>query len=414
MSYDVEIEPWLDQVTPVSERFQGMLAEVVSGVTGSLDGRAVEIGRAFNLGRTMSGRLKRAMVATDPTEVALLLPGRPTMTRLIAQLDDLGVPRKTIDDFQEAYDAFLEQISKIASSQQELASVLSGHDSDLLQQTMRRQRQAHFKATTDLYGGYADSYSILAITRPNPETPLQGDVIAMQGYSGLRRTGTMDPLTVFACASLTTAHGEPRRVLHLDGQAFDMDGDGALVRSLSSSVLPDSRAFHSVDSMFQVYHSDDLPLNKPFDLVTASYHENWLKNFKQDSNDVETRDITTSMPTRITFFDQIVHKDMWPGLVPRLRVYRDTGGPRGQLAHQVWFREVAHIHTLEEISTQRLLIPPREAPKHAELARYLIEQSGIDLADYRAYRLTMPYPVVGQGVWVFWEGDGAREAESPK
>jgi hypothetical protein len=122
----------------------------------------------------------------------------------------------------------------------------------------------------------------------------------------------------------------------------------------------------------------------------------------------ESRNIEPSTPARVTIFDQLIHRDMWRGIEPQLRVYRDLLGPRGQSPRDAWFREVSHIDSLRQLSSARFVMPPREGPGHAALARYAVEHSKINLEDYDLYRLTMSYPVIGQSAWVFWDGASAK------
>ncbi len=398
----VEVEAWLTRFAPVAERLQSALAAVMY-VSGDDQANAVDAARAFDLGRTMSWRLFRVVHSKDPREVATLLPGRPTMERLMGRAPALGTKPALIEELRAAYEDFQREVSRVADSQRKLQSFLREHDPQVLEAEAVRKRAALFRAAVDVVGGYAKDVSVVVITWPNRTDPSKGDVAAVQGYHGLRRTGSMDPLCVFTRASLDEA-GEEHRIRRLDGASIEAGSDGARVHELSDDMLQ-WRSVRTGDAVYSVYMGEDLPEGRAFDLFEATLQERWIRNIRAGERGCVVRDIVGGLPIEAMIFDMILHKDMWPGITPRFRLYKDARGAFGNSPEQMWFREVTSYETMEAISAHRLMIPPGEAPKHMEVVRYALDKSGIDLADYRVYRLVMRYPVMGRAMCVFFERD---------
>ncbi|MEQ9207056.1 MAG: hypothetical protein RLN78_06790 [Phycisphaerales bacterium] len=400
-SPSIEIESWLIAFEPVAVRMQESLRAMIEFVLDG-PGRPIDLCDRFNVGRTMAGRICRAIEAERVSDVALLLPARPTMMRLIDEAErQCTESPELVEELRDAYQNFLRQITRIASTHQELTSVLSVHDPRLLRETAERRRATIFRAMTDEVGGYTEVSSLVAIDYPNKEDPSWGDSLILTGLHGLRRIGVMQPIAVGAISSDPTKKSEPESKHRIDGKPID-PVSSTVIRELSSSELPALKAITTPDFVYSIFSGEDLPHGSPVDLVVGSVQDRWLKNIRPGETGTAQESGYTNTPTKLLIIDLLVHKDMWPGIEPKFCAYNSLDIPENSYPGDFWFREVDYYTDLARIDSARLLEPILGAPKHSKMIEYAIKNSGMDLSEFRIYRVGIRYPTPGHSYWMYF------------
>lgn len=398
----VQIEVWQEQFAPVARRLRVALRGVVEDVFGSA-ARAQDLMDAFDLGRTMSYRLIRALGLESPVDLALAVPGRPTMQRLISRAAALCGSPELAEELGQAYGAFTAEVDRVASTQQELAALLSAHDPNLLRVSAERQRSALYRAMADFWGGYIESASYINVILPREGSPAIGDCIFAHAYFGLRRLGSMNPITVEAYSLASGAEGDAAGTSRrLDGASVVSGCDGMIVRELSSESLPRVSACATPTSTVSVIMGDDIPQGESLDIASASYLNGMYKNIQPGNFGTEFINRTVHTPIKLCVGDYLIHRTMWPGIEPVLKLYATGAIPGNPFPDDLWYREVAQYDELQPVPARALSYPVSQAPRHTELVRYVVDRLEPDLDEFRAYRLIMRYPVVGHSACVFF------------
>ena len=401
VSTPIEIESWLETFEPTAERMQDALRSVIESVLGNL-GRPNDLHEQFNLGGTMAKRVHRAIKSDSATDVALLLPGRPTMMRFIEQAERLCTDApELVTELTNAYKDFYTQVSRIASTHQELTSVLSVHDPRVLRESAERLRAVAYRATTDLVGGYSEAISSVWIAWPNAKDSSKGDWAVMHGYHGLCRMGVMNAITVSSFTMNDATYPSHHNARRLDGEPMTPE-DATIIHELSSDSLPAFRVSAMDHAVYSIYAGEDLPHGKPVDIFMASIHDKSINNIRAGEFGSEQVFGIFNMPTKHYVLDLLVHKDMWPDLDPDLRVYNTPLIPVTIYPGDFWFREVPSHDDPIRLEPARVHKPIHQAPKHSKMIQYAIKHTGIDLTDFRIYRLTIKYPTVGNSFWLYF------------
>lgn len=399
-SAPIEIESWLEAFQPTAQRMQYALQAMIEFVLDG-PGRPSDLCEQFNLGGTMAKRVYRAMKSDSATDVALLLPGRPTMMRLIEQAERLCAENpELVTELRGTYKEFFRQVSRIAATHQELTSVLSVHDPRVLRESSERSRASAFRSMTEIAGGHSEAMSVVWVHRPNQDDPSKGDHLTLHGIHGLRRLGIMQSITISTVASENVDEPSRQTKHRIDGHPIG--SHGTIVRELSSSNLPALKVIPTQDAIYSIFDGEDLPHGTPIDLVAGSIQKRWVKNIRHGESGTEQASGNFSTPTKLMITDMFIHKDMWPGIEPDFRVYNTLAIPESSYPGDFWFREVPSYDDPIRLISARMLVPIPEAPKHSKMVQYTLDHTGIDLADFRIYRQILRYPVVGHSYWLYF------------
>jgi len=342
------------------------------------------------------------MEPNSAIDVALLLPARPTMMRLIEQAERLCTKTpELVDELRGAYKDFHQQIARIASTHQELTAVLSVHDPRLLRETAERRRAASFRTMTDQVGGYTEVSSMILIDQPKHDDPSSIQSVSLNGLHGLRRLGVMQAIALGTVATGPIPEFSPESKRRIDGQPIHPT-NSTVIRELSSEELPALRAVTTQEAVYSIFAGDDLPHGTPVDIIVGSTQEGWLKNIRPGESGTEQESAHINTPTKLLLIDMLIHKDMWPGIEPKFCAYSTLAIPVSSYPGDFWFREVDYYSDLARIDPARLMEPISGAPKHTDMLRYAIEHTNIDLADFRIYRLSIRYPIIGHSYWMYF------------
>lgn len=398
-----QIEQWFERFPAAAQRLQSALTAVM---TQTMEGsyRAMDLQRMFELNRTFASRLHRALSANSPREMASLLPGRPTMSRLVDRAAELCPSHETVNELREAYYAYLREIGRIASNKQELTAVLNADDPEAQREASLRQRAAMYRAATDLIGGNIEVVTAISMIWPNAADSRFGDMVYVQANFGLRRLGVMENFVIPSGASEDAAISHRRPSIRLDGTAFSENPRGAIVSEFSSANLPPTKTVSTNDVVYTAWRGENLPQGQSLDIVSAVRHDRWIRNIFAGEVGSEQTIIKPNVPTKTRVGDYLVHKDMWPGIEPVVKVYRDTDLPVSvnTAEGQSLLSDVANYDDIQPLPVANLLRPLSDAPKHAKLVQYLFDHIDMNLDDFRAYRHITRYPAIGQSIWIIF------------
>lgn len=403
----VQIYQWLEALPSYTDRLQGALVAVLQEVLGGAV-RPTDIESTFDFGMSMASRLNRAAYADSPRDIAVLLPGRPTMLRFMERAQQLCRRDDLISTLRESYEEFSRHVAQVASTHQELSSLLNAHDPEHQRDSDERRRAAFFRAATDLYGGFAEGISNVNLFLPNPKSSVYGDYVHTRVYHRLRRLGVMQSLVVGSGTDNPGVCDQQDSRSFVDKIASPY-ASGFVVRELSSDTLPSYRTVRRGNAIRQIFLSEDLPLGTPIDIGTVMANANWVKNIAREECGTFQQIVAAIIPCRRCVIDFIVHKEMWPGITPVLKMYRYATMEENLYPDDRWYDEVPFFDELQELPPNRALMPPKDMPKHTDVIRYLLNKTQININDFRIYRLMVQYPVIGQSLYIFF----SRKGESP-
>lgn len=383
--------PWLAETGEVATRLQRVLRKLVELIPGR-PGRTVEIARVLGVDKTLASKLRQAVGEIDPFSTAGRLPGRNGMEQLFSAAARLGVSESVVKEARAAYESYRTVVGKYARNEQELGSILCRVDPELQRTADLRARAAHHRASAHLFGGYAETLSLVQIARPNEQDPSQGDGVIIQAYFRFRRLRDMLPL-VFESEGRDTA-GEQGPYLTLDGRPLRIDRRETIIRELCSQPVPESEIIRTGARLVHAYQGKGLPPNEAVDIVAGYRVENVLRNSTSSEAGQDRLGFVLTSPAKLLVWDVFVHREMWPGCVPQLKIFRDCIRSKSINPLERWFDEVSHDESIVHLGPGAPSVHVAQCPRHTKLVDFAFAKTGWSRNEFAGYRLSIRYPVV--------------------
>ncbi len=385
----VRFEGWLGVTTRAADGLQAALRDLLDALPGK-PARPVQIAKALRVDRTLASKIRRAARDVSPLGLPGVLPGRPGMDQFFRCAAQSGVTRDLIDRVQEAYETYRSAVGGFRN-QQELVTAISSADPALRRTADLRCRAAHHRACVDFFGGYAEVISIVQIACPNASDRSFGDGAVMVGYIGLRRLRQMQPL-VFESEGAGAQASNVYRTL--DGRPLDVSRRETVIGELCSKPVPQSEIIEAGGRLIHVYRGQGLAANEPIDIVTGYRVDKVLRNRVAGQAGHEEFSYTVTTPARLLVWDVFVHRDMWPGCVPELKIFRNSFRMSGLTTLDRWFDEVSHFQSVTCLGSGGPIAYEPQCPQHQRLVEYALRQTGWPREEFTAYRCCWPYPVM--------------------
>lgn len=254
----------------------------------------------------------------------------------------------------------------------------------------------------DFAGIYAESNSSLFVIWCNNDDPKYGDIAYANAMTGLHRYGVPPPIRI---TSHTETDDSPDDSIskRIDGDVERIETDGMLIRDLTSPCIPNPRKNITRNKVVWSVTGEDLPIGEPVNIASGGVHSKWVNQINPGEPGVEQFNTKDVIPCKVQVFDYLVHKDMYQGIEPVLKIYSSIGSaPEDSYPEDLIHCEIPDDSALIKISAEELLYPLEDAPLQAPLAQYTANHLNLNLDDFRIYRLIIRYPILRAPIIVFF------------
>jgi hypothetical protein len=219
------------------------------------------------------------------------------------------------------------------------------------------------------------------------------DRVTLNGQFGLRRVRPDAHIIIGSGDSSPLA----TPLVTLDGRPCDGPW-GALLPQFSSAPLPQVETHELGGMYFYRVAGQDVGLRSAIDLVIADRREGALPRYRVPGKPrFGGPTYAVEQPVKRGTLDVFLHRDVFPGVAPRLWVYDTTA--RGPISS---FDDPTRVYDLLETQDTIRTLPVglagarlAHAPRYVEMLEHVYRTVGWDPTEFRGYRLDVQYPLPG-------------------
>ncbi|MBZ0172920.1 MAG: hypothetical protein K8E66_11105, partial [Phycisphaerales bacterium] len=318
------------------------------------------------------------------------------LRRVLRGASKVGVNDALITPAKRAVDQFACLIRDDLGDRWALDAIVSAWVPEARREFELRSKQTAFKAMSQLKGARADAILATAIIHPSADAG-RLDLVWLSGMSGLQR------LRPGASVKLATRRMIPedsdRRPLALDGEPVSGLHESVL-EEFSSTPVPHIDVHHVGEAVHYTLGPRGFGPKHARDIVIAEINLSEMpSSIGKDEDRQAFFFAETSIPAKALQFDAIVHRDVYPGSDPRLRIY-DTAS-EGVADVNDHGRDMDQLDVLESIeplgaTVQR--IGSSNIPRYGSLIRHVFDRLHWDRGGFRIYRCRIDYPIYGSQI----------------
>jgi len=394
-------EPLQQRLIQAADRLRDAVDDVIRTIPVPVR-KPAEFQRVLKLDRSLSSRLLRAVQLHDPLASLHRMPGPHGIRLLLKAAGKVDGDRGVIARAEEALVALEHLIAAEFGDWKELDAAISGWLPDAREPFDIANRQAAFRAMSNLKGVTADAEVSVTLIHPAGAKAKRVDRAGITGICRMKRLRPGAPMGLLHGSSIAPPRGMQR--LSLDGQPIDPEHGAPLLREFSSSPPPRFEVQVQGDTVHYVLQGDDVGLGSLVDLLFADVMRARYPKHKGVRPQPATPGALIDIPVKALIVDVLVHEDVWPGVEPELRMY-DTSG-RGVANPTDPARDMDRIDVLESIQdlgTKMDRFRTKEVGRYVEMVQFVCDKLGWRRDRFHGFRCRVDYPVYGTQVSMIFE-----------
>lgn len=359
--------------------------------------KPAEFQRVLKLDRSLASRLLRALEMDDPLAALHRMPGPHGLRLIIKAISKAAGSPDSITRATNALTELERLVATEVGDWKALGAAVCGWVPEAREQFEMANRQAAFRAMSNLKGVAAEAMVSVTLIHPGQANPHWTDRAGITGICRMRRLRPGTPMGFLHGSSIVPPPGTKR--LSLDGTPVDSEHEAPLLHEFSSSPTPKFDVRIDGDVVHYLLKGDGVGLGSVVDLYFADV----MRNRYPVNRDVSPRPATPGavldVPVETLIVDVLVHEDVWPGVEPELHMY-DTA-VRGIANPTDPSREMDRIDVLETIlslGTQSSRFRTTEVACYSDMVRHVCRRLGWDSERFRGFRCRVDFPVYGTQV----------------
>ncbi|MFT7463297.1 MAG: hypothetical protein ACI9EF_001641 [Pseudohongiellaceae bacterium] len=376
----------------LAERIPAVLQELPQG-----DGGPVALARSLGLDKVLASRLLKALRSRDPLAVSYHLPGPAPLRKFLRAARRGGAQQATIDSAELAVASFEQLIRSDVGDRSALDAIISSWLPDARGEFELRRKQAAHKAMSQLKGAAVDTLLATVLLHPSKE-PGRIDIVWIFGLLGLRRLRP-GVAVKFASRRIVDKQGQARQPTSLLGATVEHPR-GLRLDDYCDAPPAQLQVEQAGDTVHYVLGGEAFGPRSAVDLVMAEVN---LAELPQTVPAGSGRKgyvfAEVATPARRLLFDVLVHRDIYPGSDPSLRIYdtaldgvADVNDPA---------RDIDRLELAESVSCLgrgSSALRVAGVPHYVELLNHVHQSMSWSAADFSAWRCHIDYPIYGSQV----------------
>ena len=394
-------EPLQQRLIQAADRLRDTVNDVIETVPVPVR-KPAEFQRVLKLDRSLASRLLRAVQMHDPLASLHRMPGPHGIRLLLRAAGKAGGDREVIAGAEEALVAVEHLIAAELGDWKELDAAISGWLPDAREQFEMANRQAAFRAMSNIKGVTADAEVSVTLIHPGSAKANWVDRAGITGICRMKRLRPGTPMGLLHGSSIAPPPGTQR--LSLDGQPIDPTHGAPLLREFSSSPTPRFEVRVEGDLVHYVLEGDDVGLGSMVDLLFADVMRGRYPEHKGISPRPATPGAVIDIPVKVLIVDVLVHEDVWPGVEPELRMY-DTAvlGIANPTDPSRNMDRIDVLESIQDIGTQMERFRAKEVARYVDMVQFVCDKLGWQGDRFRGFRCRVDYPVYGTQVSMMFE-----------
>ncbi len=350
----------------------------------------------ISIDKVLASRILKALRSPDSMSVMHRIPGPEPLRRFLRSIARHGVDPKLVQAADQAVDKFAALIRDDLGDRGALDAIVSAWVPEARREFELRNKQAAYRSTSQLRGAQARTILATALLHPAEDAD-RLDLVWISGLIGLHR------LRPDAAVKLATRRmvrsDDGRHPQTLNGDPSEGIGD-ALLADFSTSPAPSFDVHQAGEVVHYTLADPGFGPGSAVDMVFAEVNRSEMRRFiGPDEQRKGFIFAETSVPAKTLQFDAIIHRDVYPGAAPALRIY-DTAleGVADVNDRARDIDQLSTLETIEALGTGVERIGSSSAPRYSRLIAHVCERLDWDRSAFRAYRCRIDYPIYGTQV----------------
>ena len=392
-----ELSRWLE---PLRQALTHLLREVGSPGTPRVLQQQLKVPYAT------CWRVFRIVRATDVTTEAQHAPLPGGLKSLLASARGHGATEQTAVAVTTAAQQFRTFIRRHAEDRTAFESMVATDTGGGRSETVILQRRrAAYRATSQLWGVQTDlQLNTLVVGPPDRDGPPDRyPTLRLRLQRGVRRLQSDAQVTLLGYHTRPAGDADEPSPTPLDPRAAARYGM-PILPAFSSDPLPAIEPV-TMASGWCLYNmvGGDVGLRSNIEFASGEHAFEVPAEIDADGRPLYMLNFTTTRkPIALLVMDLLLHRLSWRGATPQSLVYHHQEGDFTQATAERSQRfpgdeRVAFAGAAD-------LLHLIEAPRYGEMLRYAAAQRQWNLADFDAYRLLIPYPLMCTTARVFFYG----------
>ncbi len=354
----------------------------------------------LGLNKVLTSRLLKAVRTRDPMAMVFHCPGPAPLQRFLKAARRVGVSLPVLQPAEAAVEAFARLVRDEIGDRSALNALISAWLPDARSEFELRQKQAAFRALSQLRGAAAAMNIATVLLHPSADGK-HLDVVWIFGLLSLQRLRPGVPVK-FSTRRLLSATDKPRHPTTLDGTTLtDLDDVGTLRLDEFCDSPPALVDVHrSGESVHYVLGGDAYGPSSAVDLLMAEANLGEMPRYIPEGSGRKGYVFAeVGTPARSLLFDVLIHPDVYPGSTPSLLLYdtaldgvADVNDPSRDIDRMELTESIQHLG--RGSSMYRLA----GVPHYVAMLRHVTERMGWDADEFAGYRCCIDYPVYGSQV----------------
>lgn len=369
----------------LGNRLRSQLAEALDAVPPQRRS-PTEMSRWLGVHRSVCHWVRAAATHTgDPALALERLPGIEGLEKLLRALRRRGVEPRRVDGALAGLELYREAIGLAGGSRAKLirdvAMLLHDEQTAGNGDPAVRGRERMFEAAAEVCGARSDGLMVIIVATPGDGAELR--CVAVMGQVNVMRERDHLPLVLSRRRTAPPGRSE----LTIDGDPTDGFTPGAVIGRFSSLPLPTVTSTARDQTLVQVLDAGGESPNP----LTAFVGQRFAVMPTRSGGSGElVFSAVPRVPTRRLVIDAYLHKDV-RALESPTGFAQLLGGDGSAGPERRWYDQIGSDLPVHVIDREACGNPTYA--RHAELAEWLIEQSGQAREDLRAWRLEVEFPV---------------------
>jgi hypothetical protein len=351
----------------------------------------------------LASRVLAALRSADPLFVVHRSPGPEPLRRTLDALAKEGVDRELVAGARAAVDQFEQLIRDEVGDRAALDAIVAAWLPEARREFELRRKQAAHKAMSHLRGALARTIMATVILAPSERDPERLDVVWLNGMFGIAR------LRPRAGVKIVTRRFAPevsqqRRPLNLAGEPIE-EMHQATLDEFSSRPTPSFDVVRAGDAIHYSLAGSRYGPRSAVDLVMAEVNRAEMRRAVPAGSGRKGYVFAeVSTPAEILQFDAIIHREVYPGSSPSIRVYdtsfegvADANNP----ARDIDVLDM--LESVEPLGDGTAMLRSPDVPRYPDLLRHVYGRLGWRESDFRSFRCRVEYPVYGSQVTMLFD-----------
>jgi hypothetical protein len=393
--------------TPIEERVRGTANSLQAAFRALLDcipgawNGPNELRRLVGVEPSLGSRLLAALRLDDPLATLARLPKSSGLKLVLRGAVRAKIGAALIENAARATRE-VEGLVRFAGGQADFDAMLAGWLPEARTSFEMRNRQAAFRALSNLKGLAADVILSTNLVHPGVD-PERWDTAKIIGPVGLRRLRADAEVRVASTRVLEADPSGPAEAT-LEGRALDAEAVSSALVEFCDPSPPRIRCVRQGLALHRLLAGNHVGPQSRSTLVFGELRRSALRRYGTPERRLAGGCESIDFPAKTLILDFLVHEDVWPGCEPELRVYEmGSMGPANPNDASRDLDRWRVPETIQHLGRGSSGFGISEVGRYLEMVRYVATKLGWDIERFRGFRCRMSYPVYATQVCMVFE-----------